>query len=232
MRTTRRQVRFARILGFILLPVAFVAVLVDINQMSERTTAEREAEARGLPCMALSDPTVGVYPLTKELNLLAQADPEAVAYFHTAGVTVTQLDGATSNRCFGRVNSNNPVGTKIIFLNTYRLTTPESRAVALSHELVHVEHGDPIFSTSRHSFLRRLWRTEEGEAHLRGLQTARRLHTKLMYPAWEDYVAWIYLLPISYGIFALTAVLIIYEAHRKHQHRQQLRAFTSAQVLH
>ena len=70
MRTTRRQIRFARIFAFSLVPIAFVALLVDVNQMSERTTAEREAEARGLPCMALSDPTVGAYPLTNELNLL------------------------------------------------------------------------------------------------------------------------------------------------------------------
>lgn len=77
-------------------PVACVALLVDINQMSERTTAEREAEARGLPCMALSDPTVGAYPLTNELNLLAQADPQAVAYFHSAGVTVSPLANGIS----------------------------------------------------------------------------------------------------------------------------------------
>ncbi len=214
-----------------MVPVAFIALLVDINQMSERTTAEREAKALGLPCMALSDPTVGADPLTTELNLLAQADPQAVVYFRSAGVTVTPLDGATSNRCFGRLSSNNPVGTKTIFLNTDRLTTPEGRAVALSHELVHVEHGDPTSSMSRDSFVRHIWRTEEGEAHLHGLQTARRLNATQMYPAWEDYVAWIYLLPISYGIFALTAVLIIHEVRREHQHRQQQRAFTNAQIL-
>jgi hypothetical protein len=44
-----------------------------------------------------------------------------------------------------------------------------------------------------------------------------------MYPAWEDYVVWIYLLPVFYGIFALTAVLIIHESRREHQHRQQQR---------
>ena len=42
-------------------------------------------------CMALSDPTVGAYALTKELNLLAQTDPRAVAYFCSAGVAVTLL---------------------------------------------------------------------------------------------------------------------------------------------
>jgi len=74
--------------------------------------------------------------------------------------------------------------------------------------------------------------TEEGEAHFRGLQTARRLHASLMYPAWEDYIAWIYLLPISYGIFTLTVVLIIHEARREHQQRQQLKLFSNPQVLH
>lgn len=186
--------------------------------------SERPPSARLRPAVSLAWPfqtlLSGPGLLTKELNLLAQADPQAVAYFRASGVPVTPLNGAISNQCFGRVNSNNPVGTKIIFLNTDRLTTPESRAVALSHELVHVEHGDSTSSASRHSFLRHLWRPEEGEAHLHGLQTARRLHATLMYPAWEDYLAWIYLLPISYGIFALTAVLLLHEVRREHQHRQ------------
>lgn len=172
-------------------------------------------KAHGLSCVALSDPTIGAFPLTDELNLLAQADSQAVTYFRRAGVTVTPLDGATFTHCFGRMNSNNPVGTKTIFLNTDRLTTSEGRAVALAHELVHVEHGDPNSSMSRHPFAMHLWRTEEGEARLHGLQTARKLHTTLMYPAWEDYVAWLYLLPVSYGIFALTAVLIIHKVRRE-----------------
>jgi hypothetical protein len=164
----------------------------------------------GLSCIALSDPTVGVYPLTKELKLLAQADPLGAAYFRDHGVTVTPLDEATTTQCFGKVISNNPVGTNIIFLNTDRLRTSASRAVALSHELVHVEHSDHTSTMGKHSFLRHLWMTEEGEAHLHGLQTARKLHAPLMYPSWQDYVVWIYLLPISYMWFAIFGLSLVY----------------------
>lgn len=230
MTTTTRR-RWAQILAFTLLPAVFALLLVDINQTGERSSAEQKAKAHGLSCMALSDPTVGAYTLTEELKLLAQADPQAAAYFHTAGVTVTPLDGATSTRCFGKKNSNNPVGTKAIFLNTDRLKTPGSRAVALSHELVHVEHGDPTTVMSRHSRLRHLWMTEEGEAHLHGLQTARRLQTPLMYPAWQEYITWIYLLPISYAVFLLTAVLFIREIRRERLHKHHQAKVSTAHVL-
>ena len=52
--------------------------------------------------------------------------------------------------------------------------------------------------------------SEEGEAHLRALQTARALHTPLLYPAWQDYIVWIYTLPLSYLFFAIVAVWILF----------------------
>src|SRR5882762_9780225 len=166
-----------------MVPIAFVVALVVVNQLTQRSRAQRNAQEYGAPCIVLSDPTIGAYPLTEELKLLAKADPHAAYYFRSAGVIVTPLDDATATRCFGKVNSTNPVGTNIIFLNTDRLRTPVSRAIALSHELVHVEHGDGETTMGRHTLLNHLWMTEEGEAHLHGVQTARSLHAPLMYPA-------------------------------------------------
>ena len=80
-----------QIITIALLPVAFVCVLVDVNQLTQRSSAHSEAMEHGLSCIAFSDPMVGAYPLTEELKLLAQADPQGAAYFRDHGVTVTVL---------------------------------------------------------------------------------------------------------------------------------------------
>jgi hypothetical protein len=75
------RVRSTQNLALTLLAVSFCVLLFDVTQIFKRTIAENYVIAHGLPCMALSDPTVGAFPLTDELNLLAQTDWQAVTYF-------------------------------------------------------------------------------------------------------------------------------------------------------
>ncbi len=183
--------------------LSFFVLLLDADQLTERAFL--------LPlrtgCFALLDPTVGLYSPSPELTLLAKAKPSAATYFTSRPITVTPLTEQQTEPCFGQTNSSNVPGTFAITLNTDRLQTPAQRAVALAHELVHVEHGDPAAEASHHSVFRHLWMTEEGEAHLAGLRAAQTLDSPMMYPAWQDYVVWIFLLPISYAWFILYAAL-------------------------
>ena len=187
--------------------------LLAANQLGLRESAKSAAAKSGLSCISLTDPTVGANSMPEEHQLLRQADPDGERYFLTNHVLVTPLDGKTYRQCFGRQNSNNPVGTPLIFLNLDRLTTPALRATALSHELVHVRHGDPATPQGQHTFLRHLWIPEEAEAHLRGLQTAQALNVMPMYPVWEDRLVWIDTLPILY-VLTLTDLALFTIAMR------------------
>jgi hypothetical protein len=72
----------------------------------------------------------------------------------------TPLHDAVFNKFFTGL-SGNPVGTSAIVLRQDKLTTPELWAIAISHELVHVQHGDPTSALSHHTLLHHLWITEE-----------------------------------------------------------------------
>ena len=195
--------------------LCLLLVVFDASQLSERAEKRAYAMKHGLPCMALVDPTVGAYAGRPELSLLRLADAQGARYMVADQVTVTELDSAACDHFLAPVKSSNPVGTNAIFLNTDRLTTPAARAVGLSHELVHVRHSDPTSLLGRHTLLRHLWMSEEGEAHLRALETARALHAPLLYPAWQDYLFWIYTLPLSYLFFAIVAVWILYKVRNQ-----------------
>jgi len=96
----------------------------SIGLATERYETVQNARRHGLSCMALVDPTVTT---DNEGNgpLLQRADPEGVAFLHSQwDAQITVLDGSTYRRCFGRSNSNNPVGTGAIFLNRDRLPSP------------------------------------------------------------------------------------------------------------
>lgn len=189
------------------IPVAFLAV--DISSATERSVATSKAVHNGQPALALVDPTVGTYDGGPELAMLAVADPNGARYLHSHPVTITPLHDDTFTRFF-RGFSDNPVGTNAIFLRQDKLTTPQLWAIAISHELVHVQHGDPASALSHESLLHRLWITEEGEAHLRGLKTARALHAHSIYPLWQDYLFNIYNLPITYALIVFSTIGLWY----------------------
>lgn len=182
-------------------------VILDVSLLTERPTATREAAAHGQPGLSVTDPTAGTYDNSAELALLASADPTGAAYLHSHPVTITPLHDDTFKKFFAGV-SDNPVGTDAIVLRQDKLRTPELWAIALSHELVHVQHGDPNTPLGQHSFLHHLWMTEEGEAHLRGLQTARALHAPTIGSSWQDNIFNIYPLPITYVLLIVTAVCV------------------------
>jgi len=107
----------------------------SIGLATERYETVQNARRHGLSCMALVDPTVttdneGNGPLLQGVDPqtavhLQRADPEGVAFLHSQwDAQITVLDGSTYRRCFGRSNSNNPVGTGAIFLNRDRLPSP------------------------------------------------------------------------------------------------------------
>ena len=185
------------------IPAAFIAV--DIYLASERDVAASKAAQTGQPELELIDPTIGTYDGGPELALLAAADPDGARYLHSHPVTITALHDEVFNKFFVGLSAN-PVGTKAIILRQDKLTTPGLWAIAISHELVHVQHGDPASPLSHESLSHRLWITEEGEAHLRALETAHALHAPSIDPAWQDYIFNIYNLPITYALIVLYIV--------------------------
>ena len=190
-----------------LLAAIIIFGLLAGNELGLREEARTAAAKFGQSCVSLSDPTVGANPMPEEHRLLRSADPDGKRYFLSHRVLVTPLSGSVYRGCFGRQISSNPVGTNVIFLNLDRLSTPALRATALSHELIHVEHGDPTAPLGQHTFLQHLWQPEEAEAHLRGLRTARALRSPAMYPVWQDRLIWIDTLPIFYGLIAADLTL-------------------------
>ena len=209
-----------RNLALSLLPCITIMGLLAGNELGLREEARAAAAKSDQACVSLSDPTAGANPMPEEHRLLRNVDPDGESYFLSHQVLATSLSGPIYKGCFGRSNSNNPVGTNIIFLNLERLNTQALRATALSHELIHVEHGDPATALGQHTLLRHLWQPEEAEAHLRGLQTAQALHSPTMYPVWKDRLIWIDTLPILYGL--IVADLALFVIALRDQTRKQL----------
>ncbi len=118
-----RTARVVREVAEITVLIAALAGLFfqSIGLATERYEAVQNARRHGLSCMALVDPTVttdseGNGPLLQGVDpqtavYLQRADPEGVAFLHSQwDAQITVLDGPTYRRCFGRSNSNNPVG--------------------------------------------------------------------------------------------------------------------------
>ena len=216
-----------RNLALALLPGITIMGLLAGNELGLREEARTAAAKSGQSCVALSDPTAGTNLMLEEHRLLRSVDPDGESYFLSHKVLVTSLSGSIYKGCFGRSNSNNPVGTNIIFLNQERLNNPALRATALSHELIHVEHGDPTTPQGQHTFLPHLWHPEEAEAHLRGLQTAQALRSPTMYPVWQDLLVWIDTLPILYGLIVADVALFVI-AFRDRSRNRPLQKFKGA----
>lgn len=213
----------SRILALTLLPAIVIMGCLGANELGLREEAKDAAAKSGQACIALSDPTTGANPMLEEHRLLRGADPEDETYFHTHQVLVTSLPGSIYRGCLGRSISSNPVGTNFIFLNLDRLNTPALRATALSHELIHVQHGDHTSTLGKHTFVDHLWRPEEAEAHLRGLQTAQTLHSLPMYPVWQDRVVWIDTLPLFYSLVGVDIFLFALTIRTKQRDRSPRR---------
>lgn len=165
-------------------------------------------------CTMLTERASG--PVTSQLVLmfLRTADPGGYAYLNSHPITVSWVGGDELARCENR-RLDGPIhysayliGTNHILLNRDALADDPSTAVAISHELVHVRYGDDGDRASHRSLPSRFWRSEEGDAHLRGLQTGEFLHLseKILNPVLE-YREFIYPLPLHGALFM--AVLLI-----------------------
>jgi hypothetical protein len=114
------------------------------------------------------------------LRLLAQVDADGADYLSNHPVRITEMDGSEFGKCNrGHHESVNAVTTpdSNIFINVSRSDTVAMKAAVVSHEVVHVEHGDRSHPRSQHSLLRHILIHEEGEAHWAGLLAAARLGT-------------------------------------------------------
>lgn len=222
----------------ILIAGLVVLSLLSFHLATERSDALQNVRRYGPSCMALVDPTVttdsaGDGPLFQGVDpqtavFLQRVAPEASAFFHSHwSAQVTVLDGPTYRNCFGGSNSNNQTATDAIFLNRDRLPSPELRAIAIAHELIHAEHGHPDTAQGRHS-LRHLLITEEGEAHLADQEAAIRLHTKSLDSPLEAFLFYIGTLPLLYGWCLLTT----YRVAKLSRGRSKRRPAVSARPVH
>ncbi len=180
------------VLTLLLIP-AFAMTCDALSVFLKRPLALLAVQKTGPQCMALVDPTAPVSPQLRGFDPetaedLTRANSTAAAFMHSHPmVSVTVLDGPTYLKCFGVSNSNNQAGTDAIFLNSERLPSPTLRAVAVAHELVHVEHSHKDTPQGQHNVFRHLFVSEEGEAHLSDQEAAKALHTHSLDSPVETY---------------------------------------------
>lgn len=123
-----------------------------------------------LPSLAPSDSGTWLY--------LRKLDPAGAAILFSHDIGVVSLDHASFLKCDPDSSDRFAftwVGSSLIFLDRDRLHNPDLRAIAVSHELVHVAH-DKGLPLAKHSWLRHLFLPEEGEAHLQNLRLSHQLH--------------------------------------------------------
>jgi len=192
----------------------FAAVLYcfafTASGLFDRSNERDDAAKHGKPCLLFIDPDVGPNSTVAKLEpRLALVDPEDDAYLRNHGATVTLLDAATLAKCTTHhLFSGAIVDTDSIIINSTALPDNDTRVVALAHELVHVQHGDPATPYGQHTFWRHLWMNEEGEAHLKDVQIARRLGVQPIVPFWQEYLCFIYEEPILYCLIVLFVVWV------------------------
>jgi hypothetical protein len=84
---------------------------------------------------------------------------------------ITLLDDTQWQKGCGSLCGSWGITTKnngVIWLHTSWLKTPTTVAVVLSHEITHIQYGDPTFPRLRRSFISNVfWRTEEEDVHMR-----------------------------------------------------------------
>ena len=223
MKKTASQALLCLLLALCFVVLPYDCSLIFARQRAEKAASEADVLKFG-PCFEFTDPTRETYADTPELALLKDADPQAAAYFVQNGAAFTLLNETDTAQCFRPSYSFTPIHSSDIFLNKDRLTTPASRAVALSHEMVHVQHNDPNSAMGKHSLLRHLWMTEEGEAHWRGLQTARALHQQPKDNPWKEYLGVIFVLPLSYILFIATGIWFDLQVRQERRKKRQTAA--------
>jgi hypothetical protein len=204
-------IHFSIVIGASLVIAIFLCVISSAAFIYDRANKRADAAAHGKLCLLLIDPDVGPNSTVAKLEpRLARVDPEGDAYLRSHGASVTLMDISTIATCT-RENNFFPelLSTQTrSSVNSTALPDNDQRVVALAHELVHVQHGDPATPDGQHTFFRHLWISEEGEAHLKDVQIAKRLGVHPIIPIWKEYLCFIYVEPILYCLAVLLVVWI------------------------
>ena len=186
---------------FIALLCAELGLICTAPRLYRERSETVAAERNGVGCHAVADPSPGLLA-AKDLPAamaLWQADPHAAAFLASLpSLSIVELPTAAYQSCFPPGFANTTILTEAVYLDSGRLDSPGIRAVAVTHELVHVAHSHPSTPEGKHSALRHFFFSEEAEAHLAGIRAARRLHIAPPTPIWQDYLIDLFPIPTFY----------------------------------
>ena len=156
----------------------------------------------------------------EELGLLGRVDPKDQRYLVDHGTEIVLLKRNDFNLCRDKTGDNTwgftPDDSQTILLNLDLLSTPELRAAALAHELIHVKHGRgwPLRS---HSLVRHIVFCEEAEAHLEEYIVANALGAPHHDNKLVEMV-FIAVMPLGWSLLVMSLLVVIF------QHRQRMRS--------
>ncbi len=196
--------------------IGFYVIGQDIKfAFYERSNSLKWIEEHGQDCSILLPQNQHSYVSSKVGQLLQRGDPDGYAYLQSHNIPIAAVSSVEISRCEHLKPkavppfSSNLTGTPGILLNRTKLPTDAFMAVALSHELVHVRYGDNADARSHRGSISRLWLSEEGDAHKRGIQTAQNLHIthSVFASRFDEYRTFVYPIPIHAGFTAMFVFL-------------------------
>ena len=113
--------------------------------------------------------------IERALDLLATVRPDQYEYVRSNGVPIQHLPAGNFS-CNADSHGCTNVNSGAIAIDETQTTDSILNAAVISHELVHVQHGDSSHELSRHSARRHMFlRHQEAEAHLTGNWTLLQL---------------------------------------------------------
>ncbi len=130
--------------------------------------------------------------LTREMDLLAKADPFCTAFERATHAPIYVIDTLRDTRY-----SYNVTGTTSVVINKARLPSVELRTLAISHELYHAAHRFHLYD---------LVFPEESQAHLHTRRTAAALHVHA--PTEEDDTVIIFAPTVLLALAFLSAIAL------------------------
>lgn len=223
----KRKKHFGRVLGEFL-GVAFCIVLVYL------TFAGAAFWYEGIKIPKVPVNKTGWVPfrtyspaIENALSLLAEANPGQYEYIRHNGISIRQLtpEEFLKSGCRGKgIYGCTSRETGIISINEKEQVDAAFQAAVISHEVVHVQHSDPLDAHSRHSLgLHIFFQHEEAEAHLTGnwtltrLARRRRLNVRGWLNMWLTVTGefFVYFAPFSLVVLSGAWICFLFYAFRK-----------------